>query len=464
MKTASLIFAQLRLAVGDSNIITNDVSMFNYAVDFASREKFSPLAVVKPSSSDEVAAVVRICNEHDVSITVRGGGTGVSGGTFTGDTSIVLSLEKLNRILEINTVDRVAIVEAGVVTENLQIELMKSELYLPQNISSSSSSFIGGNVAVSSGSPKSLKYGPTKNYVLNLEVVLADGEIIWTGKNVEKNATGYNLTQLFAGSEGTLGIITKVVLKVVRLQQELLVMVPFQKIDKLFEFVKAFYSSGFEASALEFIDRRGFELTSAYLKVTHQLDSLIDGILWIELEGSTQDQILNNLAPIASLIQEYTNEEAVVGQTRAERERLWSLRKKIGEAVSNYARFRDVDIVVPLSKVDQMYKEINAVVKQLKLQCTVFGHIGSGNFHINIFNQEAKTTNGWEHSISLGIEKIFEKAILLGGTISGEHGIGTVQKRFVKMAIAEKQLQIMRDIKRILDHKNLLNSQNLFPE
>ncbi|WP_425657980.1 FAD-binding oxidoreductase [Tenacibaculum ascidiaceicola] len=453
----SSILNQIEKIVGSKYLITKSDLLYNYSKDCTSNKEVVPSAVVLPKNTQEISDIITLCNETKTSVTVRGGGTGVSGGALSNHKGIILSLERLNNIIEINKVDRIAIVESGVITQDLRDAALKEGLNFPQNISSASSCFIGGNVAVASGSPKSLKYGTTKNYVVNLEVVLPDGSIIWTGKNVSKNATGYNFTQLITGSEGTLGIITKVVLKLVPPMKELVFMVPFTNINNLFKCVKHFFEKGYSASSIEFIDAVGFRLASQFLDNTFHTTSDVQGVLWIELEGEYPEKLMDRAIEIGEFVNLYTKEEVHIADTPTEVKKLWEMRSKVGEAVINHTFFRDVDIVVPRSKVDQMYEAIVIIASKYNFDYTVFGHIGDGNFHVNIFQRKQQTIEEWENNIAIWVKEIFLKALELGGTISGEHGIGKTNLPYIEDAISSHQLELMKNIKTLFDRNEIIN-------
>lgn len=442
---------------GAENVITNPDSLYNYSRDCTSDEERIPSAVILPKDEKEISKILKICNETGTSITVRGGGTGVSRGALSDKNGLILSLERLNKIIEINTIDRTVTVESGVITQDLRNAVLKEGLNFPQNISSANSCFIGGNIAVSSGSPKSLKYGTTKDYVINLEIVLPDGTIIWTGKNVTKNATGYNLTQLFTGSEGTLGIITKVVLKLVPPAKELLLLIPFQKIENLFECVQQFFVKGFDASSIEFIDKVGVKLASEFLNKSHFNDKNIEGLLWIELEGKDVKELMEQAIEISDYIRGYTKEEISIADTPNEVKALWEMRSKVGEAVIHHVFFRDIDIVVPRSKIDVMYQAIALIAKKYDFEYTVFGHVGNGNFHVNIFQDKQSTKQQWEDNLGIWVKAIFLKALELGGTISGEHGIGKINLPYLEDAMSAHQLHIMNDIRALFDKNSIIN-------
>ncbi len=453
------IVSDLIAIVGVRDVVCQEEKLYHYARDHSTQENTFPICVVRPNTTKEVAEVVRYCNEKKLDITVRGGGSGVSGGCISSEKGIILSTEKLNKIISVDVINRLAIVESGVMTQQLQDELLIKNLMFPQNISSASLSYIGGNVAISSGSPKSLKYGTTKNYVINLEVVLPDGQIIWTGKNVEKNATGYNLTQLFVGSEGTLGIITKVVLKIVPVQKELLMMVPFEKSEKLFGFVEEFFQQGLNATSLEFLDKNGSKLVLDYLDEKDKFTLPLSGLLWIEFESPTDEENIKKAEKVYGLIANYTENDPMIAQSDKDIASLWKYRKKIGEAAINLGVFKDLDIVVPRDKIALMFAEIKAICTSFKLDFIVVGHIGNGNFHINVFNNKEQE---WEDVISKCTQLIFKKSIELGGEISGEHGIGRYNRSFFNQLTPKTNTALMSAIKKVFDPNNILNNNNLF--
>jgi glycolate oxidase len=456
------IFDAISQVVGGKYLITDPGCFPDYCRDCTSNEEIIPWAVILPGTTEEVAAVVKICNTYKKGLTIRGGGTGVSGGALSHEPGFILSLERLNNIIEINKTDRLVIAEAGVITQVLQDAVRSEGLCFPQNISSANGSFIGGNVAVSSGSPKSLKYGATRNLLLNLEVVLANGDIIWTGRNITKNATGYNLTQLFAGSEGTLGIITKAVLQLTEPVEEILILVPFNSIERLFDCVQLFFEKGFPASSMEFIDKRGYELVSAFLQRNMAFGAGVEGLLWIEAEGMNKTDLLNEMAVVSEWIYTFAENEILVADTPPEIKQLWEFRKRIGDAVVNFSRFRDVDIAVPRSKVHPMYKAIEAIAHKYNFDYTVLGHIGNGNFHINIFDDPAISSSDWQVILDKAITEIFSNAVALGGTISGEHGVGRLQRPYLDLALTGSQISLMKSIKRTFDPNNILNPGKIF--
>ncbi|MFV8347167.1 FAD-binding oxidoreductase [Flavobacterium sp. ZB4P13] len=458
MNYSNKIIQDIISIVGEKYLITQLDKMYNYSFDITSNECIHPLGVILPKNTEEVSEILKYCYKNDIKITIRGGGSSVSGGSIPRGNDFVLSMERLNNIIEINKINRTVTLESGVITETLKEEVSKHGLCFPQNMSSASQSFIGGNIAISSGSPKSLKYGNIKNSVLNLEVVLADGQILWTGKNVSKNATGYNLTQLFIGSEGTLGIITKAVLKLEIPKKEVLFLIPFKSLQRLFEFTNEFFYQGFSASCIEFLDKKGYELVSDFLNNKKEFGDNIEGLLWIEYEIDSDNQI----GIIADFISDYIDEEDVLfADTKNEMDKLWAYRKKIGLACINYSTFKDIDIVVPRSSSSEIYNEIVIACSKYNFEYIVVGHIGDGNYHINIFNN---TSNGleWEKNIELCFNQIFNKVNQLGGTLSGEHGVGSLYNSYLNIVMPQNQIDLMKNIKSIFDKKQILNSNLIF--
>lgn len=458
MDNGNKIIQDIISIVGEKYLIIELDKMYNYSFDITSNKCIYPLGVILPKNTEEVSEVMKYCYMNDVKITIRGGGSCVSGGSTPNGNDFVLSLERLNSIIEINRINRTVTLECGVVTETLKEEALKHGLCFAQNISSASQSFIGGNIAISSGSPKSLKYGSTKNAVLNLEVVLADGQIIWTGKNVTKNATGYNLTQLFIGSEGTLGIITKAVLKLEIPKKEVLFLLPFKSLKSLFQFINDFFCQGFNASCIEFLDKNGYELVSNFLNNKNKFGNNIEGLLWIEYEIDSDSQI----GMIVDFISNYIDEEDVLfADTKNEMDMLWAYRKKIGLACVNYATFKDIDIVVPRSNSSEIYDEIVLACAKYNFEYIVVGHIGDGNYHLNIFNNTSNLLE-WEKNIELCFNQIFNKVNQLGGTLSGEHGVGSLYNSYLNIVMPQNQIDLMKNIKTIFDKKQILNSNLIF--
>ncbi|HRG87258.1 MAG TPA: FAD-linked oxidase C-terminal domain-containing protein, partial [Chitinophagales bacterium] len=323
---------------------------------------------------------------------------------------------------------------------------------------SKGSCFIGGNVAENSGGPKAVKYGVVKDYVLNLEVVLPTGEIIWTGANVLKNATGYNLTQLFVGSEGTLGIITKIVLRLIPYpQKNLLMLVPFSNATKACEAVAAIFRAGITPSAMEFMERDAIDYVLQFnTDIQIAIKDHIKAHLLIEVDGNNQDVLMQDCETIAHIVEQFECDEILFAETEREKNDLWKMRRKVGEAVKQHSTYKEEDTVVPRAELPVLLEGVKAIGNKYGFQSVCYGHAGDGNLHVNIL-KGTLTNEEWESRLPQGITEIFQLVIKLGGTISGEHGIGWVQKKYMPLAFNEIQLNIFRNLRKIFDPNGILN-------
>jgi glycolate oxidase len=336
-------------------------------------------------------------------------------------------------------------------------------LFYPPDPASKGSCFIGGNVSENSGGPKAVKYGVTKDYVLNLEIVLPTGEIIWTGANVLKNATGYNLTQLIVGSEGTLGIITKIVLKLIpHPTHDLLMLVPFFDAQKACEAVAAIFQAGITPSGLEFMERDALTWTQAFTGETsipvadnHQAH------LIVEVDGFDPDQLMQECEKILGVLEGFETDEILFADSDAQKNTLWSLRRKAGEAVKAQSIYKEEDTVVPRYALPQLLFHVKEIGKKYGFHSVCYGHAGDGNLHVNIIKGDLSDEK-WNVELPIAIRELFTEVIKLGGTISGEHGIGLVQKSYMDLAFPEVTLDLMRNIKKVFDPKGILNPGKVF--
>ena len=423
-------------------------------------------AVVKPQTAEEIAEIVKICNRHKVPLIPRGGGTGVAGGALPIHEGIVLSLERLNKIIEINELDRTVTAEAGVVTQTLQEALLTKALSFPVIPGSWGSSCIGGNVATSAGSPKSAKYGTIKDYVLNLEVVLSTGEIIWTGASVNKDVAGFDLTALFTGSEGTLGIITKIVLKAIpAAKAEVVLLAPFTDKAKAFEAMKAILLAGITPASLEIIYGKTLGVTSQYLDENLPLIAEhIGAHLLINYDSNSQEEVFALCERTSDLLEKWTCDEILMGVSHEEKQKLWKLRESIGPAMTHQGKtYRDVDACVPRSKILEFMQGVDTIGDKYGLKTLGFGHVMDGNLHTMIlYDADEKNKTGELHQDEEGIAEIYQLAIDLGGAITGEHGIGILQKPYLSKFTSVPKMQLMQAIKKAFDPNNILNPGKIF--
>jgi glycolate oxidase len=455
----ALFFTKL---LGERYII-NEETRISYGSDETEDLNFPPSAVLKPNSVEEISSIMKFCFEEQIPVTPAGARTGLSGGALPTHGGILLSMEKFNRILEIDENNHQVITEPGVITQVLQDAVKEKGLFYPPDPASKGSCFIGGNISENSGGPKAVKYGVTKDYVLNLEVVLPNGEVIWTGANVLKNATGYNLTQLIVGSEGTLCIITKIVLKLIpHPTTDLLMLVPFFDAQKACEAVAAIFKAGYTPSGLEFMERDALIYTKEFTgETTINIAENHAAHLIIEVDGFDSEQLMKDCEGILNVLENFETDEILFADSEAQKNALWSLRRKAGEAVKSQSIYKEEDTVVPRFALPDLLGHVKRIGKKYGFQSVCYGHAGDGNLHVNILKGDLSDEQ-WENELPIAIRELFTEVVKLGGTISGEHGIGLVQKPFMDIAFPEVTLNLMREIKRVFDPKNILNPGKIF--
>jgi len=426
---------------------------------------YPPDIVLQPESVEEVSAIMRHCYDQNIAVTPRGAGTGLSGGALTILGGVSLDMRRMNRILNIDTRNFQVTTEPGVITQELQEAVKEKCLFYPPDPASKGSCFIGGNVAENSGGPKAVKYGVVKDYVLNLEVVLPNGKVMWTGANVLKNSTGYNLTQLITGSEGTLAIITKIVLRLIpHPQHDVLMLVPFRSAEDACAAVNQIFLAGNTPSALEFMERDALEWSMRFPQsAAVPLPDDIAAHLLIEVDGNNPDQLMADMESIAEIVSHFDIDEPLLADTYDQKQSLWALRRKVGEAVKSHSVYKEEDTVVPRAELAELLRIVKSIGKQYGFKSVCYGHAGDGNLHVNIIRGDLSEQD-WNEKLPQGIRELFKEVVRLGGTISGEHGIGLVQKGYMDIAFSKAQLQLMRDIKAVFDPKGLLNPGKIFAD
>lgn len=449
--------------VGDKFVLYDEESLYNYSHDETEDLHYLPEVVIKPKTAEEISAILKICNKDKIPVTPRGAGTGLSGGALPHLGGVLLSTERLNSIIEIDERNLQVTTEPGVITEVLQDAVKEKKLFYPPDPSSKGSCFIGGNISENSGGPRAVKYGVVKDYVLNLEIVLPTGEIIWTGANVLKNATGYNLTQLIVGSEGTLGVVTKIVLKLIPLpKHDLLMLVPFNSAENACAAVSAIFRAGYSPSALEFMERDALDWVTRFVDSNIvKIDDHVQAHLLVEVDGNNMDVLLQDIEGIAMIAQEFESGEILFADDAQQKAELWKLRRRVPEAVKSNSIYKEEDTVVPRAELPVLLKGIKDAGKKYGFHSVCYGHAGDGNLHVNIIKGNL-TDEQWNGSLKDGIKEIFALVKKLGGTLSGEHGIGLVQKEFMNIVFDETQMRLMKEIKKIFDPNNILNAGKIF--
>jgi glycolate oxidase subunit GlcD len=462
MGISNEIVGLFRNVCGTEHVLTDAESRYKYESDQTFNLRYSFDVLVKPGNAEETAKVLSICNRLGVPVTARGGGSGVTGGALPFQGGVVLSTERLNKIITVNKTDRFVLAEAGVVTADLCDRVEQEGLYFPVAPSSSSFSFIGGNVAHNAGSIRSCKYGKSGEYVLNLQVALPNGELIWTGSNNRKNSTGLNLTQLFVGSEGILGIITKVVYRLLsKPVRETLLLAAFDSIEDAYAALIEINQSGMTPCIAEWIGQSALRITAAYLDRPVPLAGprtvaqLLVGLDTVE----PGEKLESDIEGMAAILQKYTRDDILFGDSSATKDELSKVRFSVGDAMVSKGRgYRDVDVSLPLSMLYSYVRMIEAVGAEHGVQVIWFGHALDGNLHTMILTDEDSSNE----QMNKALAGIYDFAVTNGGVISGEHGIGLLQKGFMEKQFTVAQLNLMKGLKSIFDPQGVLNPGKMF--
>jgi glycolate oxidase len=460
--TAEMI-DELRQMLGEQNVLVDEETLNHFAHDETENLHFLPEVVVKPGTTEDISRLMRFCNNRHIPVTPRGAGTGLSGGALPHYGGVLMSTERLNQILHIDTRNLQVTTEPGVITEVLMNEVKAYGLFYPPDPSSRGSCFIGGNIAENSGGPKAVKYGVVKDYVLNLEVVLPDGEVIWTGANVLKNSTGYNLTQLMVGSEGTLGIVTKIVLKLIPLPKyDLLMLVPFKQLEQAGEAVSEIFRAGFVPSGLELVEIDALSIVSkmvdsSAVPVTEDTAAH----LIIEVDGNDQEVLMKDMEAIGELLTKYDIGEIYFADDAQQKAELWKLRRRVAEAVKLKGYTIEEDTVVPRAELPALIKGVKQLGKEYDFEVVCYGHAGDGNLHVRIHKEGTPNSYG-DEEMKRCLRALFKLVHSLGGTISGEHGIGLIQKGYMDVVMKKANLDLMRAIKKAFDSNGILNPGKIF--
>ncbi len=455
--------ADFKRIVGEQFVFIDTESKNKYAHDETENLHFLPDIIIKPRTTEEISAVMKICNAHKIPVTPRGAGTGLTGGALAHKGGVLISFERMNSIIDIDERNLQVTTEPGVITEVLQNAVKEKGLFYPPDPSSKGSCFIGGNIAENSGGPKAVKYGVVKDYVLNLEVVLPSGDIIWTGANVLKNSTGYNLTQLMVGSEGTLGLVTKIVLKLLpHPKHDLLMLVPFNSLEKAGAAVSAIFRAGFTPSALELVEIDALKIVSDFVDSTaFPVSDDIAAHLIIELDGNHPETLMSEMEAIAVVLADFDCGEIFLAEDAQQKAALWKLRRRVAEAVKLAGYTIEEDTVVPRAELPALIRGVKELGKEYDFKAVCYGHAGDGNLHVRI-KKEGSIYSLNNPDVIPALTALFKLVKSLGGTISGEHGIGLIQKEYMGIVFTDADLQLMRGIKKVFDPNNILNDGKIF--
>jgi glycolate oxidase len=450
----------LSAAVGREWIRTDPASREAYGTDALLQGHAADLVAI-PADTRQVAAVAALCNLHRIPLVVRGAGTGYTGGAVPTQGGVLLSMERLNRILEIDEENLLAVVEPNVITGELQRAVERVGLFYPPDPASLETSAIGGNVAECAGGPRAFKYGTTKRYVLGLEAVLPTGEIIETGSKAVKNVVGYDVTQLLVGSEGTLAIVTRIVLRLIpKPAAHATLLGLFESVDAAVTAVSALIRRRAVPAAIELIDADSLEAVHEYLgqKVVPRE---ANAVLIIEVDGSAA-AVNDEIARVTEGCEEAGAVGIVRAATSSEREQVWSLRRQLSLALRATGLLKiNHDVVVPRGRVPHLFATVAALKRDHRLRIACFGHAGDGNIHVNIMVKRDDAAE--RERARLAERQLFEQVVALEGSISGEHGIGFAKAKYLGIELSETEIALMKRIKRAFDPNGILNPGKIFP-
>jgi glycolate oxidase len=446
--------------VGSHCINTDEERLEVYSHDEVKGEKYKhmPEAVVFAESTEQISKVMAFANQHLIPVTPRGAGTGLSGGAVPIKGGIVLSLERMNRIVELDEETLTITVEPGVITDEIQKMAAASGLLYAGDPCSSDASFIGGNLAENAGGNKVVKYGPTGDHVMGIEVVLPDGTVDFFGGKLVKNVTGYDFINLMVGSEGTLGIITKIILKLIPLPEFTVdLLVPFKTVEEAIAFVpKIMIEAHTIPASLEFMDNASLRLAERFLNNELPYSDSAAHLI-IGIEGNGREQVADEYEKIGQMCFKYGAQEVFVADNRNTREKIWKARKSIAEAISAfYPDFCMEDVVVPINKIPQLMSFVNELSQREHIETVNFGHAGDGNMHVTFLSAE-KTDKIWNDKVEANLKQLYKRVLELGGTLSGEHGIGIKRMPYLPMALSQSQISLIKRVKRAFDPNDILN-------
>jgi glycolate oxidase len=461
-RVSPALVAALVQLVGEGNVLASGEAMEPYAHDETVGLRAQPEVVVRALSADQVSAVLRLAQREQVPVTPRGAGYGLSGGAVPVQGGIVLSTEKMDRILEIDARNLMVTVEPGVITGELHRAVEAEGLFYPPDPASLDSCSIGGNIAEGAGGPRAVKYGTTKDYVCGLEVVLPSGEIVTMGGKLVKNATGYSLIQLLIGSEGTLAIVTKIILRLLPLPKvQVDLLVPFDDFEAAADTVSDIIAHRILPTTIEFMEQDSILAVERLLKKEVPFSDAAAHLL-IQLDGNLQEAVDAEMEVVGDLCLEHGARDLLVAKDRPTRERLWEARRMIIDSLNHESPVNHMeDVVVPRAEIHYLLRGIKEIGRRHGVRIINFGHAGDGNVHVNVLKDDLPLAQ-WEALVPVLTEEIYRLALSLGGTITGEHGIGATRRGYLSLALDEVQIDLMRQIREVFDPQHILNPGKIF--
>ncbi|MDR0448381.1 MAG: FAD-binding protein [Treponema sp.] len=462
---AGAIIEELKTIVGKGHVITEGEKLETYSHDETDAQEYghSPDAVVLPSSTEETAAVVKLANRERIPITPRGAGSGLSGGAIPEYGGIVVSLERMNRLIEIDRENMTAVVEAGMVTNDFAQAVEEQGLFFAGYPMSLQTCFIGGNIAENAGGGKAVKYGVTGRYILGITLVTPLGEIVELGGKIAKDVSGYDLKSLIIGSEGTLGIVTRAIIRLIGLptsKSDLLVL--FKTPKEAIDLVPEILCRGVTPTSIEFMDMLSIQTSCKYLNESLPYEDC-GAMLLIELDGSNPNQVEADLIETGKLCESRGAMEVYVAEDRNNIERIWNVRRNIAEAFKVYSPVQSLeDIVVPIAGIPGIIPELEGLGKKYGMQIPCYGHAGDGNLHATLVKDPDMSMEDWKKNEKACLRELYEITKAAGGKISGEHGIGIKRREFLKDLVSPGELELMKSLKQAWDPNNIMNPGKIF--
>ena len=445
--------------VGEDNVYDDKAHLIAYCYD-ATRTRYQPDAVIFPRNEEDVSAILKYCNEHRIIITPRGAGSGFTGGSLPANGGVILAFEKhMNKILEIDMENMVAVVQPGVINMDLQRAVEAKGLFYPPDPASQEYSTLGGNVSENAGGMRAAKYGITKDYVMALRAVIPNGEIIRAGKRTIKDVAGYNIAGILIASEGTLGVITEITLKLIaKPKMSQTAMGVFPTVNDAMNAVYKSMAAGVTPVAMEFLDN--YSIRAGEQKYSKGLPIEAGAILITDVDGNSQEDLTTQLGIIEKAFAENGCSEFKRAQNKDESNALWFARRNVSQCITVYGSKKlNEDITVPRSKLPDLLAEIGKIAQKYNVTVPCFGHTGDGNVHTNVMvdGSDEKQLEIGHHAI----EEIFKATVALGGTLSGEHGIGLSKAPFMHLAFSDAEMELFRSIKKAFDPNNILNPSKM---
>lgn len=459
------VLGELRALIGNKNVHVDEEKIEAYSHDETNAEEYGhlPEVVITPTTPEQISEVVKLANRENIPITPRGAGSGLSGGAIPTFGGILLTVEKMNKVVEFDIDNMSITVEAGMVTNDLAQMVQEKKLFFAGYPMSLQSCYIGGNIAENAGGGKAVKYGVTGRYVLGVEIVTPTGEILWLGGKLAKDVSGYDLKQLFIGSEGTLGIVTKATIKLIgypTASSDLLVL--FKTAREAIDVVPTIMSRGLVPTSIEFMDQLSVQTSCSYLNENLPYEEA-GAMLLLEIDGNNPEQVESELIAVGELCEEHGAIEVYVAENSTTKERIWSVRRNIAEAFKVYSPIQSLeDIVVPMASIPEIIPELERLSEKYGMKIPCYGHAGDGNLHATLVKDPNMDMETWHKNEDLCLRELYKITTDLGGKISGEHGIGIKRKSYLKDVINPAELKLMQAIKSAWDPKNIMNPGKIF--